>query len=152
MVKRNCSRFSLHRKDEVYVYISTLELPFLLMQIGFYAGYVASAFTFGRFVSGYPLGQVTDAVGRKPVIISGLLSIMVFSLTFGLSPTFGFAITTRFVDCLKMSSAGFTATRGQVLAAFHILLRCGSEKSFCQLRYDVWSPNVCQHFNWRRTK
>ena len=91
------------------------------MQIGFYAGYVASAFTFGRFVSGYPLGQVTDAVGRKPVIIAGLLSIMVFSLTFGLSPTFGFAITTRFVECLMTSSVGLTATPGQVLTAFHIL-------------------------------
>ncbi|CAM9883399.1 unnamed protein product, partial [Laminaria digitata] len=64
---------------------------------GFYAGYVASAFTLGRFVTSYSLGQVTDSIGRKPVIISGLLSIMVFSVAFGLSPTFGFAVSSRLI-------------------------------------------------------
>lgn len=62
---------------------------------GYYAGYVASAFTFGRFVSGYPLGHLTDTMGRKPIMIGGLLSIALFSLAFGLSPTFGFAVGSR---------------------------------------------------------
>lgn len=56
---------------------------------------MASAYAFGRFVSGYATGRVADSIGRKPVIIGGLLSIMVFSLAFGLSPTFGFAVACR---------------------------------------------------------
>lgn len=67
------------------------------MRTGYYAGYVASAFTFGRFGSGYPLGYLTDSMGRKPIIVSGLFSVMLFSLAFGLSPTFGFAVGSRFV-------------------------------------------------------
>lgn len=69
--------------------------PFLRTGKGFYAGYVASAYAFGRFVGGYATGRVADSIGRKPVIIGGLLSIMVFSLAFGLSPTFSFAVASR---------------------------------------------------------
>ncbi|CAN0415628.1 unnamed protein product, partial [Ascophyllum nodosum] len=35
-------------------------------EAGFYAGYVASAFTFGRLVSGYAIGYLSDKIGRKP--------------------------------------------------------------------------------------
>lgn len=62
---------------------------------GFYAGFIASAFTFGRFLAGYPLGYAADVVGRKPVIVSGLVSIIVFSLAFGFSPTLTWAILSR---------------------------------------------------------
>lgn len=62
---------------------------------GFYAGYIASAFTFGRFVSGYAMGYISDKVGRKPVIVLGLLSIMIFSLAFGVSESFAWAISSR---------------------------------------------------------
>ncbi|CAM9485595.1 unnamed protein product, partial [Laminaria digitata] len=92
------------------------------MQTGFYAGYVASAFTFGRFVSSYPLGKVADSVGRKPVMIAGLLSIMVFSMAFGLSPTFGFAITTRFVLGLTNGIAlALRTTMHEVCGQEHVL-------------------------------
>lgn len=69
-------------------------------QTGFYTGYIASAITLGRFVSAYPLGHVTDSIGRKPVIIGGLLSIMMFSVTFGLSTNFAFAMASRCVRSL----------------------------------------------------
>lgn len=81
------------------------------MQAGFYAGYVASAFTFGRFVSSYALGHVTDSVGRKPVIIGGLISIMVFSLAFGLSPTFEFAVSSRYRQGLNPLLADVSARK-----------------------------------------
>ncbi|CAM9609748.1 unnamed protein product, partial [Laminaria digitata] len=64
---------------------------------GFYTGYIASAITLGRFLSAYPLGHVSDSIGRKPVIVGGLLSIVVFSVTFGLSTNFTFAILSRFI-------------------------------------------------------
>lgn len=71
------------------------------MQSGNYVGYIASSFTFGRFVGSYALGHLTDSIGRKPVIVVGLLSMTVFSLAFALSPTFGFALLSR---CVQFSS------------------------------------------------
>lgn len=62
---------------------------------GNYAGFVASSFTFGRFVGGYATGYVIDAVGRKPVIVGGLVSIIIFSLSFGLSTSFAVALLSR---------------------------------------------------------
>ncbi|CAM9104883.1 unnamed protein product [Ectocarpus sp. 6 AP-2014] len=64
---------------------------------GFYAGYVAGAFTLGRFLSGYLWGYVSDSVGRRPVILVGLSATAVLSLTFGLSTTYEVAISSRFV-------------------------------------------------------
>ncbi|CAN0523010.1 unnamed protein product, partial [Scytosiphon promiscuus] len=65
---------------------------------------------------------VADSVGRKPVIIAGLLSIMVFSLAFGLSPTFGFAITTRLILGLTNGIAlALRTTTREVCGEEHIL-------------------------------
>ena len=65
------------------------------MATGNYVGFVASAFTFGRFMGSYATGYATDSVGRKPVIVGGLLSIIVFSLCFALSPSFELALLSR---------------------------------------------------------
>ncbi len=67
----------------------------LTVRTGKYVGFVASSFTFGRFMGSYATGYVTDAVGRKPVIVGGLVSTTVFSLTFALSPSFGLALLSR---------------------------------------------------------
>ena len=80
--------------------------PFMVMtygltakrdEVGFFAGFVLSAFMVGRLLSSYPLGLLSDAVGRRPVIEVGLWSCIVFQLAFGLSPSFGFALATRFL-------------------------------------------------------
>ncbi|CAB1106620.1 unnamed protein product [Ectocarpus sp. CCAP 1310/34] len=83
---------------------STFHLSFTMTTLdvshqipGFYAGYVASSFTFGRFLSGYFWDFVTDRFGRKPVIIMGLLSMITFSMLFGISRSYTMAITTRLV-------------------------------------------------------
>ncbi len=64
---------------------------------GFYAGYVASAFTLGRFLTGYCWGCVSDAIGRKPVIVVGLSATALLSLSFGLSTSYTIAISSRWV-------------------------------------------------------
>lgn len=67
----------------------------LLVATGYYAGYVASSFTFGRFLSAYVWGHAADVIGRKPVIVTGLSAIVVCSVAFGLSTSFAFAIASR---------------------------------------------------------
>ncbi|CAM9633813.1 unnamed protein product, partial [Hapterophycus canaliculatus] len=64
---------------------------------GYYAGFIASSFTFGRFLTAYFWGCAADKIGRKPVVIVGLLAIASCSVAFGLSTSFAMAIASRFV-------------------------------------------------------
>jgi MFS family permease len=79
--------------------------PFLVMHfgitdderaVGFFAGYFISVFMLGRLFSSYPLGILSDTMGRRPVIELGLLSCIVFQLGFGLAPTFATSLACRF--------------------------------------------------------
>ncbi|CAM9674846.1 unnamed protein product, partial [Ectocarpus sp. 6 AP-2014] len=96
-----CMTLNMYALVNLFPYVGTLVKTLLKLEttneVGFYAGYVASSFTFGRFLSGYVWGSATDIIGRKPVIIIGLLSITIFSMIFGMSDTYSMAITTRFI-------------------------------------------------------
>ncbi|XP_057980961.1 protein ZINC INDUCED FACILITATOR-LIKE 1 [Malania oleifera] len=65
--------------------------------IGYYAGYVGSSFMFGRALTSVFWGVVSDRYGRKPVIIIGTFTVVVFNTLFGLSLNFWMAISTRFL-------------------------------------------------------
>ncbi|XP_058079216.1 protein ZINC INDUCED FACILITATOR-LIKE 1-like isoform X4 [Magnolia sinica] len=65
--------------------------------IGFYAGYVGSAFMIGRALTSILGGIIADRCGRKPVIIIGTVSVVVFNTLFGLSTSFWMAISMRFL-------------------------------------------------------
>ena len=53
-------------------------------RVGFYAGALGSAFSLGSFCSSTAWGRLSDRVGRKPVMATGLF------LTTGCSLWFGF--------------------------------------------------------------
>ena len=63
--------------------------------VGFFAGWIMSAFMAGRAVSSLYLGALSDRRGRKPVIQVGLLSCAVFQLLFGRAPSFEWAVAAR---------------------------------------------------------
>jgi len=63
---------------------------------GKYAGLIASSFMMGRFLSSYAWGKAADRYGRIFCIQSSLALSAVFSVLFGLSPTFGCALAARF--------------------------------------------------------
>ena len=42
-------------------------------KISFYAGMVTSAFTLAEFSTGFFWGRLSDRIGRKPVLLAGLL-------------------------------------------------------------------------------
>ncbi|KAL6563052.1 Protein ZINC INDUCED FACILITATOR-LIKE 1 [Orobanche minor] len=65
--------------------------------IAYYAGFVGSSFMLGRALTSVLWGAVADRYGRKPVIIIGSATIVVFNTLFGLSVNFWMAIITRFL-------------------------------------------------------
>lgn len=65
--------------------------------IGYYAGYVGSSFMLGRVLTSVFWGIVADRYGRKPVIIIGTITVVIFNTLFGLSVNFWMAVTTRFL-------------------------------------------------------
>lgn len=64
--------------------------------IGFYAGFVGCSFMLGRTLTSVIWGIVADRYGRKPVILIGTASVVIFNTLFGLSVNFWMAIITRF--------------------------------------------------------
>ncbi|KAL2465852.1 Protein ZINC INDUCED FACILITATOR-LIKE 1 [Abeliophyllum distichum] len=65
--------------------------------ISYYAGYVGSSFMLGRALTSLLWGLVADKYGRKPVIIIGTVTVVIFNTLFGLSVNFWMAVTTRFL-------------------------------------------------------
>ncbi|CAM9109587.1 unnamed protein product [Ectocarpus sp. 8 AP-2014] len=96
-----CAVVHSYTSISLFPYVGTMAKELLDLDStntsGFYAGYVASAYMLGHFLSGYLWGYASDSVGRKPVILVGLLAVAVLSLTFGLSTTYELAISSRFV-------------------------------------------------------
>ncbi|KAH7421166.1 hypothetical protein KP509_13G043600 [Ceratopteris richardii] len=75
--------------------------------IATYAGYLGSAMMLGRFISSAFWGIIADRCGRKPVILIGTASIIIFNTLFGFSTNFWMALITRFLlgICNGMLSA-----------------------------------------------
>ncbi|ESW05363.1 hypothetical protein PHAVU_011G173400 [Phaseolus vulgaris] len=65
--------------------------------ISSYAGYVGSAFMFGRCLTSLFWGTIADRIGRKPVIIIAIISVIIFNTLFGLSTSFWMAVIVRFL-------------------------------------------------------
>ncbi|KAJ7949438.1 Protein ZINC INDUCED FACILITATOR-LIKE 1 [Quillaja saponaria] len=65
--------------------------------IGSYAGYLGSSFMFGRALTSIFWGAVADRYGRKPVVVIGVITVIIFNTLFGLSVNFWMAIATRFL-------------------------------------------------------
>lgn len=64
-------------------------------RISFYAGLITSAFTFAEFSTGVVWGRLSDKVGRKPVLLTGLAGTGLSVLIFGFSPNLTVALVAR---------------------------------------------------------
>jgi len=69
---------------------------------GTYAGLIASSFMAGRTLSSYHWGKLADVYGRVFVLNASLVLSAIFSVLFGMSPTFRYAMIWRF--CLGFSN------------------------------------------------
>lgn len=75
-------------------------------RIAFYAGLVTSAFTFAEFSTGFLWGRLSDRIGRKPVILTGLTGTALSVLMFGFSKSLTMALTARALGGLLNGNMG----------------------------------------------
>ena len=68
--------------------------------IGYLSGWVCAAYTLGQIVGAPFWGSLSDRIGRRPVILCGMLGNAAGMLAFGLAPSFGFAVGARLVQGL----------------------------------------------------
>ncbi|KAI0242611.1 hypothetical protein L0F63_000276 [Massospora cicadina] len=70
--------------------------------IGYYAGLVSASFAAGEFFGGISWGKLSDRVGRKPIVLMGLLGTAISMFLFGMSKSMPWAMVTRFMaGCLN---------------------------------------------------
>lgn len=77
---------------------------------GKYAGFIAASFMFGRAFSSFEWGKTADKYGRVFVVETSLILSAVFSILFGLAPTFPMALILRFLLGLSNGLLGPTKT------------------------------------------
>lgn len=64
-------------------------------KISVYAGMVTSAFTLAEFATGVMWGKLSDKIGRKPVLLAGLIGTAISVLIFGFAPSLPVALFAR---------------------------------------------------------
>ncbi|KAL8694568.1 MAG: hypothetical protein Q9218_000824 [Villophora microphyllina] len=79
----------------IYFMIKSFNITNSEDQIGFYAGLVTSAFAFAEFSTGVFWGRLSDRIGRKPVLMAGLIGTLISMLVFGFAPNLPVALIGR---------------------------------------------------------
>lgn len=114
--------------------------------IGRYAGFLASCFSFAQFFSGnftvyrvssrlgLPWGRLSDSWGRKPIILCGLLGTCAAMLVFGFSKSFTQALIARTAAGLLNGNVGVIRT----MVAEMVVEKAHQARAFSVMPF-VWS-------------
>ncbi|KAI1105863.1 MFS general substrate transporter [Jackrogersella minutella] len=94
----------------IYFMIEDFNLTEDKSKISFYAGMVTSAFTFAEFSTGLLWGRLSDKIGRKPVLLTGLIGTAISVLIFGFAPNLTVALIARAVGGLLNGNMGVLQT------------------------------------------
>ncbi|KAI1450247.1 MFS general substrate transporter [Annulohypoxylon stygium] len=94
----------------IYFMIEDFHITDDKSRISFYAGMVTSAFTFAEFSTGLLWGRLSDKVGRKPVLLTGLIGTAISVLIFGFAPNLTVALIARAVGGLLNGNMGVLQT------------------------------------------
>jgi MFS family permease len=79
----------------IYYMVESFKITSDDRQIAVYAGMVTSAFAFAEFSTGVLWGRLSDKVGRKPVLLTGLAGTGLSMLIFGFAPSLPVALLAR---------------------------------------------------------
>ncbi|SLM37372.1 Major facilitator superfamily domain, general substrate transporter [Lasallia pustulata] len=79
-------------------------------QIAIYAGMVTSAFAFAEFSTGVVWGRLSDKIGRKPVLLTGLAGTGLSMMIFGFAPNLPVALLGRALGGLLNGNIGVLQT------------------------------------------
>ncbi|KAJ5788950.1 uncharacterized protein N7518_005961 [Penicillium psychrosexuale] len=79
-------------------------------QIALYAGMITSSFTFAEFSAGMFWGRMSDRIGRKPVLIMGLVGTAISMVVFGFAPNLATAMIARALGGMLNGNIGVLQT------------------------------------------
>ncbi|KAJ5819195.1 hypothetical protein N7474_004786 [Penicillium riverlandense] len=79
-------------------------------KIALYAGMITSSFTFAEFSAGMFWGRMSDRIGRKPVLIMGLVGTAISMVVFGFAPNLATAMIARALGGLLNGNIGVLQT------------------------------------------
>lgn len=94
----------------VYYMVESFHVTDNDQKIAVFAGMITSAFTFAEFSSGLFWGRLSDRIGRKPVLIMGLIGTAMSMLVFGFSPNLTTAMIARALGGLLNGNIGVLQT------------------------------------------
>lgn len=93
-----------------YRMIETFNLTHDETQISIYAGMLITAFAFAEFSTGVVWGKISDRIGRKPVLIMGLIGTALSMISFGFARSLWAAILSRALGGLLNGNVGVLQT------------------------------------------
>lgn len=93
-----------------YRMIETFNLTNDETQTSIYAGMLITAFAFAEFSTGVVWGRISDRIGRKPVLIMGLVGTALSMICFGFSTNLWMAILSRALGGLLNGNVGVLQT------------------------------------------
>ncbi|KAF7541758.1 hypothetical protein G7Z17_g11870 [Cylindrodendrum hubeiense] len=94
----------------IYYMIEDFNITDDTNKISVYAGMVTSAFTLAEFSTGVLWGRLSDKIGRKPVLLTGLIGTALSVLAFGFAPNLPVALFARALGGLLNGNIGVLQT------------------------------------------
>ena len=94
----------------VYYMVQSFDKTLDAQKIAIYAGMVTSSFAFAEFSTGVVWGRISDRVGRKPVLIMGLVGTALSMIVFGFAPNMCTALIARALGGLLNGNVGVLQT------------------------------------------
>ena len=93
-----------------YRMIETFDVTSDSTQISMYAGMLITSFAFAEFSTGVIWGRISDRIGRKPVLIMGLIGTALSMISFGFATSLPAAIAARALGGLLNGNVGVLQT------------------------------------------
>jgi MFS family permease len=90
--------------------IETFDITSDSTQISMYAGMLITSFAFAEFSTGVIWGRISDRIGRKPVLIMGLVGTALSMVLFGFATSLPTAIVARALGGLLNGNVGVLQT------------------------------------------